>query len=126
MNVRKPGLREAVVGLSFLAAALLLLWAGTDGTVLIAGVAVGSRAVAAGFLVAGFAIAAVLSIIDGDQKEGIGDLVAVIGWLCLLIAALTVFDFFAAIGLILVIAAGAYLVADGLGIEVSHLGRGAS
>lgn len=116
MDVRNPRLREAVVGLAFLAAALLLVATGTRGAVTVGGVTVGSRAVAAAFLVAGFGLAAALSIHDGADREGIGDLVAVLGWLCLLVAALTVFDFFAVIGVVLVIAAGAYLVAHGLGL----------
>lgn len=125
MNAPNPGVREAVVGLAFLAAALLLVVAGTTGSVTLGGVIVGSRAVAAAFLVVGFALAAALSFLDGDQAAGIGDLVAVLGWFCLLVASLTVFDFLAAVGVVLVIAAGAYLVADGLGLT-SHEGAGAS
>lgn len=126
MKLRAPRPREIVVGLAFVAAALFLVWAGTDGSVRLAGMTVGSRAVAAGLLVAGFSVAAALSMLDGDEQEGIGDLVAVLGWLCLLVAAVTIFDFFAVIGVVLVLGAGAYLVAHGLGIDSGHAGPGTS
>jgi|GEM_PF-1332610 len=126
MKLRTPRPREVVVGLAFVAAALFLVWAGTNGSVRVFGTMVDSRGVAAGLLVAGFAVATVLSLLDGDEQEGIGDLVAVLGWLCLLVAAVTIFDFFAVVGVVLVLGAGAFLVAHGLGIDLGVAGSGTS
>ncbi|MFB6068456.1 MAG: hypothetical protein ABEJ90_00840 [Halobacterium sp.] len=112
MTERLHRLQAVVAGTSLVAAGVVVVvanlsatWPGPDVTAV---------ALVAGVFAVGFALAAVLHEVAGQRRRGVGSLLAVLGWLTLLAGELVEVDAVTAVGVAVVLAAGAYLVRLGL------------
>ncbi|WP_336036347.1 hypothetical protein [Halobacterium yunchengense] len=99
---------DVVVGLTLVSAAVVVVVASTDPGWPVPGVS--TVAALAGVFAVGFAVAAAVRVVDGDRERGAGNLLAVLGWLLLLVGELLEVGFVTVGGVAVVLGAGAYLV----------------
>lgn len=104
---------NVVVGATLVSAAVIVVLASADSSWPVPGVS--TLALLAGVFAVGFALAAVLRGIAGEHDRGAGNLLAVLGWLTLLAGELLGESLVTAGGVVVVLAAGAYLVWLGVG-----------
>lgn len=113
MTERLLKARAIVVGATLLFAGLVVLVASEDPTWPVPGVS--TLAVLTGVLAVGFAIAAGLHELAGDRERGVGNLLAVCGWLLMFVGELVEVGLVVTFGVAVVLAAGTYLL--WLGVE---------
>lgn len=112
MTERLLKARLIVVGATLLFAAGVVLVASEDPSWPIPGIS--TLAALVSVLAVGFAIAAALHELAGQRERGLGHLLAVLGWLLLLVGELLSEDLVVTGGVAVVLAAGTYLVWLGL------------
>ncbi len=108
MDGRQARVWQVVVGVALVSGAAVVMLASTDPSWPVPGVS--TLAVLAGVAAAGFALAAILRVLAGDHQHGVGHLLAVVGWLLLLVGELLESEAATVGGLAVVLAAGSYLV----------------
>ncbi len=108
MDGRQARVWQVVVGVALVSGAAVVMLASTDPSWPVPGVS--TLAVLAGVAAAGFALAAILRVLAGDHQLGVGHLLAVVGWLLLLVGELLESEAATVGGLAVVLAAGSYLV----------------
>lgn len=113
MTERLLKARAIVVGATLTFAALVVLVASEDPSWPVPGVS--TLAALAGVLAVGFFIAAGLHKLSGQHERGDGNLLAVLGWLLMLVGELVNEGLVVTLGVAVVLAAGTYLL--WLGIE---------
>lgn len=113
MTERLLKARALVVGATLTFAAVVVLVASEDPSWPVPGVS--TLAVLAGVFAVGFFIAAGLHELAGQRERGVGNLLAVCGWLLLLVGELVDEGMIITLGVAVVLAAGTYLL--WLGIE---------
>jgi hypothetical protein len=113
MTERLLKVRRLVVGATLLFAAVVVLVASEDPSWPVPGVS--TFAMLAGVFAVGFSIAAVLHELAGQRERGVGNLLAVLGWLLLFVGDLVNQGIVVTLGVAVVLAAGTYLL--WLGIE---------
>jgi hypothetical protein len=108
MSARLLKARRVVVGATLLFAAVVVLVASEDPSWPVPGVS--TLAVLAGVFAVGFLIAAGLHELAGERGRGVGNLLAVCGWLLLLVGELLDEGLVVTLGVAVVLAAGTYLL----------------
>jgi len=106
MDRREVRAWRLLVGATLVSAAVVVVLASAASWPL---VGVSLLAALAGVFAAGFALAAVLRVLAGDPAAGVGNLLAVGGWLLLLAGEQLESSALTAGGVVVVLAAGAYL-----------------
>lgn len=101
-----------VVGLTLVSGAAVVLVASTDPVWPVPGVS--TLAALAAVFAAGFVLAAAVRLLAGDQQYGVGNLLAVAGWVTMFVGEFAENSAVTAAGVVVVLAAGAYLVWLGL------------
>lgn len=99
---------DVVVGVTLVSAAVVVVVASTDPGWPVPGVS--TLAALAGVFAVGFAVATAVRLVDGDHERGVGNLLAVLGWLLLLVGELLEHELVTVAGVAVVLGAGAYLV----------------
>jgi hypothetical protein len=112
MDGRFGRLWQIVVGLTLVAAGVVVVVASADPSWPVPGVS--TLAAVASVFAVGFALAAAVHEFGGRRQRGVGNLLAVLGWLLLLVGELLENGLVTAGGVAVVFAAGAYLVWLGL------------
>jgi hypothetical protein len=108
MDGRLARVWQVVVGVTLVSAAVVVVLASTDPSWPVPGVS--TLAALAGVFVAGFTLAAILRVLAGEHDYGVGNLLAVIGWILLLFGELFESEAATVGGIAVVLAAGSYLV----------------
>jgi len=112
MDRRTARLWQIVVGIAFVIGGATVVVASVDPSWPVPGAT--TLAVLAGVSAAGFALAAAVRVLDGDHQRGVGHLLAVCGWLLLLVGEAVESEAATVGGVAVVLAAGAYLMWLGL------------
>ncbi|MUV60434.1 hypothetical protein [Halobacterium sp. CBA1126] len=108
MDGRLARLWQVVVGVTLVSAAVVVVVASTDPSWPVPGMS--TLAALAAVFAAGFALAAILRVLAGDHQHGVGHVLAVVGWLLLLVGELFESEAATVAGVAVVLAAGSYLV----------------
>ena len=108
MDGRTARVWQVVVGVALVSGAAVVVLASTDPSWPVPGAS--TLAVLAGVGAAGFTLAAVVRVLAGDHQHGVGHLLAVCGWLLLLVGESVESEVVTVGGVAVVLAAGAYLV----------------
>jgi hypothetical protein len=99
---------NVVVGLALVSAAVVVVVASVADSQPLVGVS--TVAVLAAVLAVGFVLAAAVRLLAGEQQHGVGNLLAVVGWLTLFVGEFVEHGLVTWAGVVVVLAAGAYLV----------------
>lgn len=108
MDGRQARVWQVVVGVALVSGAAVVVLASTDTSWPVPGVS--TLTVLAGVAAAGFALAAVVRVLAGDHQHGVGHVLAVLGWLLLLVGELLESEVATVGGVAVVLAAGSYFV----------------
>lgn len=98
----------AVVGLTLVSGAAVVVVASTDPAWPVPGVS--TLAALTAVFAGGFVLAAAVRLLAGEQQYGVGNLLAVAGWVTMLVGELAENSVVTVAGVVIVLAAGAYLV----------------